>query len=1066
MIKSLGGHLKKLIIILSLLLSISMGQDYSLQFDGVDDWVEVGNNGSMSLSGEPFSIQVWYRTIGEMSSQSTTIFDHYTQPSWGQPTAWSLIIYDGDNIGKAGFWYRWDEAPNYEENTIYTDNRIDDGNWHHLAVERYSDGIVSLFVDGIKQSQEIQMSNNAIIDNSGNYGIGSGHHYRYQACEISEVILSKTNVFSDNFNPDINFSENEDTVGHWILDEGSGNIVYDHSGNENHGTIYGATWVEDILGCTDEGACNYNQDATADDGSCEYNDLCDECGGDNTSCEIISDIDGNSYGTVDIGSQTWTRQNLKVTHYNNGDLIGENNDIDGYWYYDDNSDIDDVYGVLYNWYAVDDDRGVCPENYHVPSDDEFTELTDYLGGESIAGGKMKEAGHEHWNIYSDTISAEATNESGFTGLPAGYRDPTGIFIAFQSNTGYWSSVSAGSNNAWYRALHEHQSNAWRHSPDKHYGFSVRCILGEPIYGCTDSGACNYNPEAIEDNGSCVTVDECGECGGSGYTDNCGVCDDDPENDCPYDCAGVPGGSAVEDCAGECGGSAILDECDICEGPGIPEGECDCNGNLLDECGLCGGGGIPEGVCDCSGNLMPEGNCDCNGNLLDECGVCGGPGLINWFFDSDGDGFGSSQSGIEIQCSNASLPIVWVTNNNDIDDNFYCISNELLTLYEDVDGDGLGCGLPMTVCVTENMYNNQVDNSDDLECDCITNDTDLCGICAGSNECVDCLDIEAFNYNLDATVNCSDCCIYKDNYPDWDIDIYLYQYSSSITAQLNNVVNPINFDIMGGENDILAAFVGEDIRGMSIGSIEIPIGDLSGQMSFQLLMYSNVANDEIIHFKYYDFEDDSILEFDETIEYEANLIIGDFLNPYQFIWNPFDLPSWSFNIADFQYNGSVTSKVYIDDLAVGSTSDLVGAFIDGEVRGVTNGLAIPPFLGGGFSFNIMIFSNEAGGETVEFQYYDSANNLVIELVETLEFMSDMVVGNAIEPFILTPINVLNPVALNIDLRSGWNWFSINTFSDDLSLNNILSPINGSGIYIKSQGVFADYYEGFGWWGDFD
>ena len=79
--------MKNSFIILSLLLSLSMGQNYSLSFDGEDDWVEVGNNGSMDLSGEPFSIQVWYRTIGEMSSQSTTIFDHYTQPSPGQPTA-------------------------------------------------------------------------------------------------------------------------------------------------------------------------------------------------------------------------------------------------------------------------------------------------------------------------------------------------------------------------------------------------------------------------------------------------------------------------------------------------------------------------------------------------------------------------------------------------------------------------------------------------------------------------------------------------------------------------------------------------------------------------------------------------------------------------------------------------------------------------------------------------------------------------------------------------------------------------------------------------------------------
>jgi len=82
----------------------------------------------------------------------------------------------------------------------------------------------------------------------------------------------------------------------------------------------------------------------------------------------------------------------------------------------------DIYGNLYNWAVVDDDRGVCPEGFHVPSDAEYTVLTDYLGGESVAGGKMKEAGLDHWNYYSDEITEEATNESSFTGLPAGFRD--------------------------------------------------------------------------------------------------------------------------------------------------------------------------------------------------------------------------------------------------------------------------------------------------------------------------------------------------------------------------------------------------------------------------------------------------------------------------------------------------------------------------------------------------------------------------------------------------------------------------------------------------------------------
>ena len=140
-------------------------------------------------------------------------------------------------------------------------------------------------------------------------------------------------------------------------------------------------------------------------------------------------IDGNVYETIQIGEQLWMAENLKVTHYNNEDEISYpsneyfgNYDDGQYGVYDNDPANADIYGNLYNWAVVDDDRGVCPEGFHVPSDAEYTVLTDYLGGESVAGGKMKEAGLDHWNYYSDEITEEATNESGFTGLPAGFRD--------------------------------------------------------------------------------------------------------------------------------------------------------------------------------------------------------------------------------------------------------------------------------------------------------------------------------------------------------------------------------------------------------------------------------------------------------------------------------------------------------------------------------------------------------------------------------------------------------------------------------------------------------------------
>ena len=119
-------------------------------------------------------------------------------------------------------------------------------------------------------------------------------------------------------------------------------------------------------------------------------------------------------------------------------------------------------------------------------------------------------------------------------------------------------------------------------------------------GCADSTACNFDPAAEHDDGSCYYPDACGICDGPGAIYECG-CADIPEGDC--------------DCNGN-----VLDECGVCGGSGIPAGDCDCNGNVLDECGVCGGTGIPEG------------DCDCFGNQLDACGVCGGAGT-----DVDGDG---------------------------------------------------------------------------------------------------------------------------------------------------------------------------------------------------------------------------------------------------------------------------------------------------------------------------------------------------------------------------------------------------------------------------------------------
>ena len=192
----------------------------------------------------------------------------------------------------------------------------------------------------------------------------------------------------------------------------------------------------------------------------------------------ITDIDGNVYNTVTIGTQVWMKENLKVTKYRNGDAIPTttasipNDSSSKYqWAYDGNESNASTYGRLYTWYAATDSRGLCPTGWHLPTNAEWTTLTNYLGGESVAGGKLKEAGTSHW--ISPNTSAD--NSSGFTALPGGYRDYAGAFGSVGLYGYWWSATEFSTASAWYCALFFHRSSATRDYRSKSYGFSVRCV---------------------------------------------------------------------------------------------------------------------------------------------------------------------------------------------------------------------------------------------------------------------------------------------------------------------------------------------------------------------------------------------------------------------------------------------------------------------------------------------------------------------------------------------------------------------------------------------------------------
>jgi uncharacterized protein (TIGR02145 family) len=213
-----------------------------------------------------------------------------------------------------------------------------------------------------------------------------------------------------------------------------------------------------------------------------------------TSGSGVTDIDGNTYQTVIINSQEWMAENLKTSKYANGDLIPNITDntqwinlTTGAWaHYNNDSQYENPYGKFYNWYTVNDPRNLCPAGWHVPTDTEWSAFINYLdpnaaGGNNFsntAGGKMKSTGTQYWT----SPNTDATNESGFSGLPGGARN-SDLSIDFTGlgTIGYWwSSTVMNTDNAWGFELGFDIGRAYRDGNGKERGLSVRCIKNSTL----------------------------------------------------------------------------------------------------------------------------------------------------------------------------------------------------------------------------------------------------------------------------------------------------------------------------------------------------------------------------------------------------------------------------------------------------------------------------------------------------------------------------------------------------------------------------------------------------------
>jgi uncharacterized protein (TIGR02145 family) len=212
-------------------------------------------------------------------------------------------------------------------------------------------------------------------------------------------------------------------------------------------------------------------------------------GNANAQNDLRDSRDGITYRVVKIGEQVWMAENLKYLPVVAGPGAGSVTKPYCYVYgYDGTSVSDakalanyDTYGVLYNWPAAMNEtasstakpsgvQGVCPAGWHVPSDAEWTQLTNYLGTR-VAGGKLKETGTNHW----DRPNKGANNKSGFTALPGGYRNEDGTFVSMGEDFDCWSASEYNTNKAWFRNIHFNDNDVGRNNYNKETGFYVRCV---------------------------------------------------------------------------------------------------------------------------------------------------------------------------------------------------------------------------------------------------------------------------------------------------------------------------------------------------------------------------------------------------------------------------------------------------------------------------------------------------------------------------------------------------------------------------------------------------------------
>ena len=477
------------------------------EFDGDNDLIDVNNDSSLNFNGS-FSVSLWFKPL--VLNQYQRLVGKGTAVD-GDISNWSITLVSNNTI--AFFWESADDA----NHLVYSNTVINDTLFHNITVFVDIDlGEYGIFIDG--DLDIIQHSSDIPAPNSNSLYIGvrrtQSSFERYFKGVIDDIYIFGRALSEPEIQQLYNIENNTIPVVSNVTGQqrGDGSFIVDiyydvYDADSDAMTI--TMQVSDDDGLTWNVSCNFTSGdigTNINSGNGKHiiwnvgsehpninTDFRFKIIADDAQYGTVTDIDGNVYQTLVIGDQEWMIENLKVTHYRNGDEIQtgysnsewENLSIGAYCFYDNDPSNGNTYGALYNWYAVDDTRELAPAGWHVPTDEEIMEIEMHLGMSSSEANNVGDRGTNEgsklagradlWND-GDLKSDPEFGSSGFNFLPAGKRGSyDGDFLGMGNLSYFWSDTEYNIYGAWNRALGYLRTQVYRNGFYNENGYSIRCV---------------------------------------------------------------------------------------------------------------------------------------------------------------------------------------------------------------------------------------------------------------------------------------------------------------------------------------------------------------------------------------------------------------------------------------------------------------------------------------------------------------------------------------------------------------------------------------------------------------